>query len=89
MNTKANEEPTPDATTVQSADQLTTDAAGAAKLIGCSRSHWLRMDRDGRTPASFAFGHRRLWRLSDIKRWVAEGFPTRQDDCEVAEQARA
>jgi len=65
----------PEQTPLTAPSPLAVDAAGAAKLIGCSRSHWLRMHREGKTPPSFTFGHRRLWRQSDIEVWVAAGFP--------------
>ncbi|MCG3138057.1 MAG: hypothetical protein HJJLKODD_01914 [Phycisphaerae bacterium] len=38
-----------------------------------------RMDSDGRLPAGFKLGGRKLWRVVDLERWAELGFPARTD----------
>ncbi|MGD9690824.1 MAG: helix-turn-helix transcriptional regulator [Phycisphaerales bacterium] len=52
---------------------LTVDAAGAAALVGVSRSFWMKMHAQGRTPDPIRLGRRVLWRVADIETWVARG----------------
>jgi len=62
---------------------LTLDATAAAALVGISRSYWMRLVAEERTPEPIRLGRRVLWRRSDIEAWVASGFR-----CPVAPRAR-
>ncbi len=63
---------------------LTLDATGASALVGISRSYWMRLVSEERTPKPIRLGRRVLWRRSDIEAWVANGCR-----CPIAPRARA
>jgi len=60
---------------------LAVDAADivASVLPAFSLRTWRRMDSSGRCPRGFKIGGRKLWRLADLQRWVALGFPDRRE----------
>jgi len=50
------------------------DAAGAARLIGISRSTFLRMDSAGLIgPMSLRLSRRRVWIRNELVCWIEEG----------------
>lgn len=54
---------------------LAVGAQEAAALIGVSRSTFLRLASiPGRVPGSYRIFGRRLWRVQDLQRWVADRF---------------
>jgi len=56
---------------------LMVDAAGAAAVSGLSERTWWRLDRSSRLPRAIAVGRRRLWRVEELRGWVAAGCPAR------------
>ena len=58
---------------------LSVGAKAAARMCGVSERSWWRLDSACKTPTSFMLGGRRLWRVADLERWVAAGFPNRKD----------
>ncbi len=48
-------------------------------IIGVSLPTWRRMDAGGKIPRGFTVGGRKLWRVSDLERWAAAGFPDRAE----------
>ena len=57
---------------------LATDARGAARFCGVSRSHWLAMVAGGRAPLGFRLGRRRLWLIEELSTWLRAGAPPRE-----------
>ena len=56
-------------------EPLAVDARAAARMCGVSRTHWYAMKASGRLPLPIRLGRRTVWRVDDLKRWVAEGCP--------------
>jgi len=55
-------------------------ASDAAKLIGVGRTLFYQMHSTGQLgPMAIQFGKRRLWRVTDLKKWVADNCPSRDD----------
>jgi hypothetical protein len=74
------ENPTPGPATPADATAnhpLAVDAAGAARLFSVGLRTWRRWDSAGKCPGGHKVGGRRLWRLCDLQRWSAWGFPDR------------
>ncbi len=71
------------ATGVSAMDRITeplaVDAKAAAKLFGLAERTWRRFDSSGRVPQGFKLGGRKLWRMSDLRLWAAQGFPDRSE----------
>jgi len=61
-----------------STEVLCVDAPGAARLLGVSRSFWLKLSSSGRCPAPVRLGERTLWVVGELREWVAAGAPTRE-----------
>ena len=59
------------------AEPLLLDAAGLARLLSVSRSALYQWLASGRVPSPVKLGRRALWRLDEIRRWVAAGCPPR------------
>lgn len=59
-------------------DPLTLDAAGAAALVGVSRSLWYSLLAQGRTPVPLRLGRRTLWRKEELTAWVRAGCPRQE-----------
>ena len=57
---------------------LLIDSRQAAALCGIGRTLWLDLDQQGRVPQGFKLGRRKLWRVDEIKSWVAAGMPNRE-----------
>ena len=56
---------------------LLVDAVESGRLCGVSRSMWLSLADQGRTPRSIRLGRRRLWSRQTLISWVAAGCPPR------------
>lgn len=55
-------------------EPLTLDASAAAKLVGISRSTFLRLDSTGGIgPRSIRLSRRRVWIRSEIVAWIEHG----------------
>jgi predicted DNA-binding transcriptional regulator AlpA len=50
----------------------------AAEVCGVSEASWYRLKAAGRTPAPVKVGSRTLYRVADVKLWVALGCPDRK-----------
>lgn len=56
-------------------ETLTVDAAGAARLVGVSRTSWYSLLAAGRAPEGLRLGGRRVWGREELAAWVAAGAP--------------
>jgi predicted DNA-binding transcriptional regulator AlpA len=61
-----------------SAEPLLVSAEVAARISGRSVASWWRDRAAGRTPAPIRLGGRTLWRIDEIRAWIAVGCPDRQ-----------
>jgi predicted DNA-binding transcriptional regulator AlpA len=66
---------------------LLVPADVAGPLCGRSEASWWRDHAAGRVPAPVKLGGRTLWRVEELRRWVAAGCPSRAV-WEALEQAR-
>jgi predicted DNA-binding transcriptional regulator AlpA len=61
-------------------DPLLVSAADAAKMIGLSRAMFYSLHSSGALgPLPLAFGRRRLWKRSELERWVDANCPPREE----------
>ncbi|HMO84346.1 MAG TPA: helix-turn-helix domain-containing protein [Lacipirellulaceae bacterium] len=56
-------------------DVLAVDAAEAARLCGVSRTSWYGLQAAGRLPRPVRLGRRVVWRVEELKAWLAAGCP--------------
>lgn len=56
---------------------LAVDAIEAAHLCGVSPNHWWKLHNSGRCPAPIRLGRRCLWRVAELREWMAAGCPPR------------
>lgn len=54
---------------------LSVGAPVAAAMVGLSLRTWWRLQSIGKAPKGVRVGGRKLWRVSDLQRWVDDGFP--------------
>lgn len=54
---------------------LGVEAVEAARLCGVSRSTWYSLRKAGRVPKPVRLGRRVLWRVEELREWVAAGCP--------------
>jgi predicted DNA-binding transcriptional regulator AlpA len=60
-------------------ESLSMSAPDGAKLIGCGRTLFLQMDKDGRLgPESFKLGGARRWARDELLAWFTAGRPRRE-----------
>ena len=52
-------------------------AAVAAHLAGISEATWWRHHADGKIPRPNKLGGRTLWRVTELREWIAAGCPDR------------
>ncbi len=57
---------------------LLLDAKDAAALCGVSRSHWLAMHSQGKTPSPVRMGRAVRWNRPELGDWIEAGCPARQ-----------
>jgi predicted DNA-binding transcriptional regulator AlpA len=62
-----------------SLEALLVPADVAGPLCGRSEASWWRDHAAGRVPAPVKLGGRTLWRVEELRRWVAAGCPDRRD----------
>ena len=60
-----------------SPEPLLLDVAGLTRQLSVSRSALYQWLASGRLPSPVKLGRRVLWRLDEIRQWVAEGCPSR------------
>jgi predicted DNA-binding transcriptional regulator AlpA len=58
-------------------EPLLMPAAEAARLCGISEASWYRLKSAGMLPAPVKLGGRVLWRIEDLRLWIALGCPSR------------
>jgi predicted DNA-binding transcriptional regulator AlpA len=51
------------------------EAAQAARLCGVSRATWYSLRKAGRVPRPVRLGRRVLWRVEELREWMAAGCP--------------
>jgi predicted DNA-binding transcriptional regulator AlpA len=66
-----------DTPTAAGLETLAVDAAGAARMCGVSRAMWWKLHSSGRCPAPIRLGRRCLWRVDELRQWLADGCPPR------------
>jgi predicted DNA-binding transcriptional regulator AlpA len=59
-------------------EPLLVPAPEAARLCGISEATWFRLKSAGKTPEPVKLGGRVLYRIEDLKLWVALGCPDRK-----------
>jgi predicted DNA-binding transcriptional regulator AlpA len=65
-------------------DPLAVDASRLAAMLSVSLRTIRSLDASGRIPRGIVLGGRRkVWSLESIKRWLAEGAPSRKDFEEI------
>jgi len=57
---------------------MLVDVKKVAFLLGISRAAFLRLHACERTPRAIKLGARTLWRVDEIRDWVAAGCPARE-----------
>jgi predicted DNA-binding transcriptional regulator AlpA len=67
------------ATTAPTLEALLVPADVAGPMCGRSEASWWRDHAAGRAPAPVKLGGRTLWRVEELRRWVAAGCPDRRD----------
>jgi predicted DNA-binding transcriptional regulator AlpA len=63
---------------VAAVEPLLVRAPGAARMCGMSLASWYRLAAAGRTPASLRLGGAVMWRIAELREWVAAGCPCRK-----------
>ena len=58
-------------------EPLLVPAAVAAEMVGVSRAAWWGYHASGRCPSPVKLGGRTLWRVEELKAWVAADCPPR------------
>jgi len=56
-------------------DPLAVDAKGLARLLSCGERTVHTWKSAGRLPTPFRLGGRVLWRVEEIREWLAAGAP--------------
>lgn len=64
---------------------LLVSAQVAAELCGRSVRTWRSWDAAGRVPRPVRFGRSTLWRIDELREWIAAGCPHRDEWEESAE----
>jgi hypothetical protein len=59
-------------------EPLLVDTDRAAAICGVSTASWFRLKSAGKTPEPVRLGGRVLYRVEDLKLWVALGCPDRK-----------
>lgn len=62
-----------------SAEQLAVDARQITKLLPFSLATVRRMDKNAMLPKGFKVKGRKVWRVSDLRKWCELGFPSRKE----------
>jgi predicted DNA-binding transcriptional regulator AlpA len=63
----------------QPVEPLLVDTDQAAALCGVSPASWYRLKAAGKTPAPVRLGGKVLYRVEDLRLWVALGCPDRKE----------
>ena len=68
-----------DPTTTCESERLAVDVQQMTRMLALGTRTLRRLDASGKIPAGFKVGARKLWRVSDLERWVSWGFPNRAE----------
>jgi predicted DNA-binding transcriptional regulator AlpA len=60
-------------------EPLLVPAGVAGPMCGRSEASWWRDHAAGRIPAPVRLGGRTLWRVQELREWVADGCPPRRE----------
>jgi hypothetical protein len=71
--------PTRTASLAAAVEPLLVPANVAGSMCGRSEASWWRDHAAGRCPAPLKLGGRTLWRVEDLRLWVALGCPARRE----------
>lgn len=71
----AHQPPTVEAIAKPEAPPLGIEAARAARLCGVSRATWYSLRKAGRLPKPVRLRRRVLWRVDELREWMAAGCP--------------
>lgn len=71
-------DPTPLARKRRPLSPLVVDARRLAKLLCCGLRTVRTLDAGGKLPAPIRIGGRVVWRLDEIRAWLAAGAPDRE-----------
>ena len=63
---------------IETVDSFLLSAPDAAKMLGVSRAHYLKLHCAGRVPMPVRLGRRVLWRRTELEEWVEAGCPPRE-----------
>lgn len=63
--------------TTEGTDRLALPAADAARLLGISRAHLLKLHSTGQLPAPVRLGRSVRWNRAELVAWLAAGAPPR------------
>ena len=66
---------------------LAVDATGVARLLSLGKRTVVAYDQAGKLSAAVRVGHRKLWVVAELRRWLAAGAPDRAE-WEVIKAAR-
>src|SRR5438046_1151463 len=66
------------ATVTPTTETLLVPADVAGPMCGRSEASWWRDHAAGRIPAAIKLGGRTLWRVEELRSWVAAGCPDRR-----------
>ena len=71
---------------------LLVDATGAAKMLDLCTTVFYRLDAQGMVPPPVTLGlgnlRRRLWSVSELRRWVRAGTPPRHEWAALKERSK-
>jgi len=62
---------------MQKPEPLLASSSEAARLCGVSKRYWLSLSSAGKIPAPVRLGTRVLWRVDELREWVAGGCKAR------------
>jgi hypothetical protein len=58
--------------------RLTVDAKGLAELLGIGLRTVRALDAGGKLPRGLFLAARKVWRVAEVRAWLAAGAPDRQ-----------
>ena len=58
---------------------LAVRAAEAARLIGVKSRHFRALDSSARLPRGLRLGRAKIWRVDELRAWLAAGCPSRDE----------
>lgn len=75
-------------TRVEGSQPLLVSAEAAAALCGRSSRTWRTWNATARIPRPIRFGRSTLWRIDEVRAWIAAGCPNREAWERSTERAR-